>query len=76
MDKKHSEGTWKAIDKGMRESVVATIENTNEIPHHWKETLIAEIRAFPETVKAVRLDAHCHFGGGKKVLHMSLEPLF
>jgi len=76
-DTKHPEGQWQIPSfKGMRESALTTIEQNKDIPPAWKTLLKYEIDAYPATVSAVRMDAHCHFSGGKKVLHASIEPIF
>lgn len=75
-DTKHPDGSWKISFKGMRATSLQEIANTKDIPQPWKDVLTGEVNAFPESVQAVRVDAHCHFSGGKKVLHADIQPLF
>lgn len=70
------DGSWKISFKGMRADALAEIEKAKDMPAAWREVLKSEVNAYPETVQAVRIDAHCHFSAGKKVLHASFEPLF
>lgn len=70
------DGSWKIIFKGMRADALAEIEKAKDIPKEWREALKAEVNSYPDSVKAVKIDAHCNFSGIKKVSHHSMESIF
>lgn len=75
-DTKQTEGSWKFSYRGTRKTALIMIEQSAEVPQAWKAVLAAEVAMYPPTVEAVRVDAHCHFSNGKKVLHADIQSLF
>lgn len=67
---------WTLRDlKDTRENIVDSIQRADRVPEHAKAFLIAEVNQLPASAKLVRVDAHCHIIGAKRILTADIQPL-
>lgn len=67
---------WTLRDlKDTRETIVEAIQASARVPEHAKTFLIAEVNQLPASAKLVRVDAHCHIVGAKRILTTDIQPL-
>lgn len=64
------------VAAGDRARVKTVIATAPDLPPHARAFLTAELDALPATVSAVKVDAHYHTVGRKRILNYSLTELF